>query len=637
VSQLILPGDHDGGMVKLCSWGAFSPDMEPYVELLPTTGRGTRTRFAMKVAGQLRSKSAAELVRKFAEEVEPRPNSHYFLSTALGAYDYWGANNNGDGFEESELDKEAEDVGHRSFVKHARVYQHHRNKDPNRAMGCIKLSSYNRRMHRVELIEELDNVKAASYIRRWYEVGSLPTSMGCKIAFDVCTICGNKAKTAKTYCEHAKYAMKRVLLDGRKVAVMNPNPRFFDHSHVNVPADKIAGVMEKVASVSFAGVDLPWDAMEKEGALLSAVHGELVFGGQESDVPATPIGTEKTASETREADGEPATVLTDLSDHALEVIKVATDSEPELPLEILEKLAEYPLEESTATLLQLGILPSPREWQFMALCAGGQTKVARELHEARTCFQPDPGLALHDGADPEFSAEWNVRPELVEKLAGFIPTRSFRPEFLSPRLAAASELVKAGAERVVQPWEIRQESPGVAKTMLALAASYGIVRNLAGGDKLLAKGLRELTGTHPAIAGALLSAGIAAGLVTADRIAGRAGETAQGPHGAYTKLSCLLDDEPEDGGEKLASSSAGMSTMQWLGKTPKSVKNVVLPSTAFSAGFLGSSYYRAKQLRGQPTTSVQNVIADHPLGSAVAGVGGYALVRRGLEKARKAL
>lgn len=958
-------------MVKLCSWSAFSDENEPYVELLPVEGRGTRLRFSSKVAAKLRSKHADEMVRRFADEVQPQPNSHYFLSTALGAYDYWGSNNNGDAFEESELTKESEDIGYRSFVKHGRVYQHHRNKDPNRAMGAIKLSSFNGRMHRVELIEELDNVKAAEYIRRWYEVGSLPTSMGCatdpqtpiwttsgfkpigevqsgdkvwsgegrvcevdyamrreydgyaftvkavgvpdltmtaehpwrvvrradvwtltksnglpkrnpdvpeglaryvrsdeicvgdylvqpvpqgevecdisrslarlagyylaegygnlcnggrqvypwlivhkddqvvreidslvaeldpeatvtisphpaseqalniqvfsdrlgrrlvdlcgrtssdkrvspemllaprwlqmefldaylsgdgfeyskakyassksaglafevmimmarvgwlgniqrldhgpstvvsiptveyqvrsgirnrettsrisnspkiltswailtpvksieraryvgtvynfsvlgddsyvsgmvathncKIAFDVCSICGHRAKHAAEYCEHAKYAMRKTLADGRKVCVFNPNPRFFDHSHVNVPADKIAGVMEKVASVSFAGVDLPWQEMQKSGSMLSVVHAAAVF--------EQPPVIEKVAAE------EP---VEELSDLALAVIKVANDRAGEIPLDVLVKIAsEHSIETAASSMVHLGIVPTPMEWQTLVLVSRGNEKLARELFEQQTCFFPTEVSAEDARGNEAFLSERHIERGAIEKLSSFIPERSLYPDFLAPRVAVACDLVKQGADAVAQPWEIRKESPGMAKTMLALAASYGIMRHLAGESVDIAKGLSEITGKHPAVAGAILSAGIAAGLVTVDRAVGAAAEKlASGPNGLHRPLSAIMSDEAFE----KRSSAPPMGAGEWLRKTPKSVRDVVLPLGAFSTGFLGSSYFRAKQLSGQPTSPTQDVIADHPLGSAVGAVAGYATARRAIKALRK--
>ena len=107
-------------------------------------------------------------------------------------------------------------------------------------------------MHRVELVVYLDRAKckkwAAYDIIERIERGEFPdVSMGCKVPFDVCTICGHKSKTRKDYCSHASSMMNKILPDGRKVAVRNDFPRFFDISFVFIGADKSAKVLAKLA------------------------------------------------------------------------------------------------------------------------------------------------------------------------------------------------------------------------------------------------------------------------------------------------------------------------------------------------------------------------------------------------------
>ena len=612
MSGLWLPDDHDGGMVKLCTWGAFAEDGAPHVQLLPTTGRGTRFKFASGVR-DIASRETAEMVQKFASEFQPKLGHAYLLDTALGSYEYWGANNNGDGFYEADLCSDSDDHGYRSFMKHAHVFQHHRNKDPSKAMGKIVLATYNRAMRRVELIEELDMQKAAAHLDQWEKTGSLPTSMGCKVAYDVCSECGHKARRPAHYCEHAKLAMRRILTSGRQVHVRNPKPRFFDQSHVVIPADKIAGVMQKVAFVSFGGAMRHPDA-----AVPSAVLALSEFGEQESDVSATPA--EKTASlhgsistydQVPRSEPQALTGGLDAADWSL--LKVAIDLEPALPVELLEEMSAFPLEKTCSTMAHLGIVPTPSEWQFLVLCDTGKSKVAHELHSSGVCFQLDPSIDVDlDGADG-LVAPGNVSTELAGKLAAWMPHRSCRPEFLSSRLELAKT---ASAERVVAPWEIRQEAPGMGATMLALAASYEVARRILRNDEVLLKGLREVTGTHPAVAAALVAAG-AAGIMTLGESATVPTQIANGPHGQYTKISSLLselDRMEKDGSVK------GV----WK-ETPTAVKTVLAP---FAAGYTASAYYRGKQMQGKPTGSFENVVADHPLLSGVAAVAGATKARQ---------
>ena len=51
---------------------------------------------------------------------------------ALGDFEHYGANRNGDGFP-----KRACVAYHPTFVKHGNVYRHHKNKDPQKRLGQI--------------------------------------------------------------------------------------------------------------------------------------------------------------------------------------------------------------------------------------------------------------------------------------------------------------------------------------------------------------------------------------------------------------------------------------------------------------------------------------------------------------------
>lgn len=623
MSGLVLPSDLAGGMIKVCSWDAFAPDGWPYVHALHTDGRGSRAKFAAWTK-KFASRETSELVERFVKEAQPKVGHSYFLGTALGGYEAWGCNSNGDAFYEEDLVKESDDIGYRSFQKHAHVFEHHKNKDPSIALGKIVLATFNKKMRRVELIEEVSNEKGAHLLDQWHRNGSLPTSMGCKVAFDVCSSCGNKARTPKEYCEHAKYAMKKIARDGHRYHVRNPDPRFFDQSHVIIPAEKTAGVMEKIACY------FPGTKLAAEDSVLSAVVGEAIYQS----------GTEKSASEAPEtpavAAGLPA--ATDaahdtnvdetrdevLSEEDQRILKLAAETDPELPPEVLRKLAHAGLEMAVASMGALGIVPSPREFQFLALHAAGEqgAKLAEQLYLDEITFEPSP-LPEKQAIDPyekvAYAADWNVSPTLVEMLAPFVPTRSFIPEFLGPRIEKAAAMAKSGAE-VVPAEQIRTSDPGVARVMLALGLSYGIVRAIMGEDKQLASGLAKVTRTHPAVAAALLTAGCAAGLKVVNS-AITPGHVAPRPGAKYEKVSAFIDDLEK---------TAGMNEYaEWVKKTPSSVKRVVVP---FSLGYLSSAYLRGKQMRGQETNSMENVLADHPLASGVAAVAGTALARKGLRK-----
>jgi len=171
---------------------------------------------------------------------------------AMGSTEAYGPNRNGDGFKEAALR-----IYHPTFVKFAKHYRHHKNKDPKESYGQVKASFYNEQMRRVELLVALNATKeaAAKYgghvadkeLDRLLSGKDLPVSMACKVAYDVCSGCGNKAKNRDEYCteETCKYGgcknhLTKVAEDGHILHVDNPHPTFFDISSVFKPADRIA-------------------------------------------------------------------------------------------------------------------------------------------------------------------------------------------------------------------------------------------------------------------------------------------------------------------------------------------------------------------------------------------------------------
>lgn len=125
---------------------------------------------------------------------------------------------------------------------------HHINKDPAKGYGEILFSAYNPRMNRVELVVGHDISKLPKDIISKLEKDELINlSMGCRVPYDVCSICGNKAPSPKDYCKHVTdTGLNYIYPDGRKVYLLNPNPDFFDISIVIVPADKTACILARI-------------------------------------------------------------------------------------------------------------------------------------------------------------------------------------------------------------------------------------------------------------------------------------------------------------------------------------------------------------------------------------------------------
>jgi hypothetical protein len=210
-------------------------------------------------------------IQQWLRSYTKKPEELVVLVNAMGASEYWGQNINGDIFFEDALlhdcrqhsdqqhpyddftGKVIPPYGYWTFLN-ALPFVHHKNKDPNRAFGKVAFACWNPKMRRVELIVVLNKTLAMENggqdVIDKIEAGEYPdVSMGCKVPYDVCAVCGNKSKTRDDYCSCVKnIGMGKILDDGRRIGVINPHPRFFDISFVFIGADKTAKVMAKLAT-----------------------------------------------------------------------------------------------------------------------------------------------------------------------------------------------------------------------------------------------------------------------------------------------------------------------------------------------------------------------------------------------------
>ena len=91
-------------------------------------------------------------------------------------------------------------------------------------------------------------------------------SHNCKVAYDVCSGCGNKAKNRNEYCTErtCKYGglkenIGRTFEDGHILRAFNPEPHFFDISLVRVPADRIAYTLGVIGpGLNIKSGSFPW-------------------------------------------------------------------------------------------------------------------------------------------------------------------------------------------------------------------------------------------------------------------------------------------------------------------------------------------------------------------------------------------
>ncbi len=193
-------------------------------------------------------KAADDRISSFVRQVilpQRDPNKIYLHINAMGAGEYYGSNRNGDYFPEDNL------LRYFKTFESGHVFRHHINKDPTIALGRVLAAFYNERMHRVELIAEVDKSLGSDIAER-VTTGNFPwTSMACRTPYDTCSICGHQAHSRQEYCDHLTKRMNEILPDGRKVYAINNGPlRFFDISIVIRPADPTSGVLEKVAGAN---------------------------------------------------------------------------------------------------------------------------------------------------------------------------------------------------------------------------------------------------------------------------------------------------------------------------------------------------------------------------------------------------
>lgn len=388
-------------------------------------------------------KTASTEIQRFWDSMPHDPKSSFLWVIGVSAREFYGCNNNGDAFDEADLKKT-----HNGFVDAAHVFMQHVNKDPAKSIGKPVFSWYNDVMRRVELVLRIDKDAAgASAIVAKIQAGEpIFVSMGCKVDFDVCSICGNHAQTRKDYCDHLRYNMKKILPDGRQVYALNPNPKFFDISIVARPADPMAFTLDKRASLIKTG------STGQFGNLSSAELGEV-----SEDVALKTAALRKLSDMVKRVDGQ----VVDAKDGeapeftGIDQIRSAGFEKLDYPALPYDKLSEMGL--SPAGLLTcLSLLGAPMTFGDAAWMCGlgsyGHTPTNREYHNIFNLF---PMVMPHLAQMPEtldgvvsrvFSAYNGELDDPVRRtmiITEVSPVARSRIHIIS-RLAEPDELVKIG-------------------------------------------------------------------------------------------------------------------------------------------------------------------------------------------------
>lgn len=410
-------------------------------------GRPLRERF---------SKTASE-ASDYIQHVQPQPGKTIVLVLALGAYETYGLNRNGDGFNEhpfktgykpscghAECEKGTASgwVGRgelltehfKSFEQHGKIYRHHQNKDPAKSCGDVIKAFWNPQMHRVELLLALDNSKATDLVPRIADGEYPAVSMGCRIKHDVCTICGHRAPTRAQYCDHLKFSMRQVVSGGLQAGALNPSPKFFDISFVVRPADQTGYMMKKVAEHgievrSSAKLGEELDIQEQKQAALrkfSAIEKSVLGVTMDSDAHRDPA-LEMFRDQVALPAARRMPVIRKVT------IRVMSGFRPQ---NVLSTLGAAGVQLTTAELLQM----------LMERLAPGLNIPERVL-DAATFVQPlihsymaeNPNLFDQAVATGAFDlAPQNIEPEIAKCAEEYLEKRSTISDYLMRRLIPAS-------------------------------------------------------------------------------------------------------------------------------------------------------------------------------------------------------
>jgi len=400
------------------------------------------------------------------ESMTKKPEMYYVVINALGSYEVWGINGNGDAFPRKGLNHlslrsdlgTANDYGYKTFEYYAKLFKHHVNKPDSPSYGEVVFSHWNPQMDRVELIVGIDRFRAPDIVEALETGGNVAVSMGAKVRYDECSVCGNKAKTRAQYCKHAKGYLGKVIdedtaaqwsrelgkeiLPGTKVHAINEFPRFFDISKVHIGADRTAFVLGKAASDNevIASVDVAdaygmtdelFDKIAEQGMLnklaLLRKKGEMdkrFGGGYANDMDGRAARISKAQM-----------IAKALKEKAADVI----EDEPEISNHHLDNVSsKFPIGEILKGLLSIGIMPKPKEFQRMVLGRAGHHRFADELENRgimfnhRSCGRSIPfnGDSFGDTSGVSSMFEPMMR------------SRSFLPGMIEPRMNKIVIMIK---------------------------------------------------------------------------------------------------------------------------------------------------------------------------------------------------
>lgn len=552
-------------------------------------------------------------MQQFINNLKPEKGIAYLLISALGDWN-WGANRNADLWPAPGLKNETPEFGHKTYEEYGHYYHGHANKDPNKSFGKVVKAIWQDDMGRVLLIIKVDLNKDKETKEAIEKEDNIECSMGAKVAYDICNVCHpnykefykipekemKKIANAKTvkevrdigekygvdlsyisemnpdggpvgihskiskYCDHMKYHRNQILDNGIKVAVTNLRPVFFDISKVNRNADKSSFVLAKVAkekdSEKITEIELDKQLKKesqkkkadvKKADIKKKVEGEVVAKGKDE--------IEKYYKEN--------------------ILPELYKREKEIPDEVIERIAQYPISDILSSFVGMGMFPHPKEFQKIVLISLGKKKLSDEFDKQKLYITEEdvtnipqiPKVDIPMGGD-------YLNDDIMNMLMPFLRYRSYHRPHIVKRIVV---IKKAG--EINAYLEPRQQGAGPLPGMLAsIAAFYGLSK-LKGGESLQPI-IQKMVKHKGKVLAAILGATLAAKLISQS--------------GAEYSENVAFN--------KRASFKGSLATI--LG----------FPI----ASYLWASHIINKAKAGQPISGIEKTIAKHPL---AIGVGSASL------------
>ena len=468
-------------MLKIITPGAWQFD-EPIAQMVKVSSRGLQ--------GSDLSLFIKRAGHRFADEMQNIKLEEGDVPVhliAIGSTEFYGPNRNGDGFKEACCKKY-----HDTFVKSARWYRNHKNKNPEKSFGIVKTSHYNPEMKRIELLVTLNSTKEAAKrngglladeeMEKLARGDDIAVSMACRVPFDVCSGCGNKARNRSEYCsgalcKHGGLATKigTVLEDGHILHADNPDPTFFDISKVFRPADRIAYTMGQLEKAAAAGATMS-GAELAESMQLSSPSGLAI----NSDLPASVIAQIKIAQLLDDAESEASNWMYKSAAFTSEVRD--TVNIPDMRFVTTTKVAQM-----TRALAEQGIVLPVEE--FLVMVQGDQEKAAAVAEQVRNQLPGVYARMLSDGSfetaarsNPYLGNENTHMGEYRKVATQLAPDYSLHERHVACRMRKAALRNIAPRQAVLEKISSEKSNEGLARQYALYKVAAFVQMGPQGGD-----------------------------------------------------------------------------------------------------------------------------------------------------------